>query len=240
MTPSADPNPSTVRCGRCGETVPLAKFCNECGSPLASTVRCTSCGESVRLAKFCTECGASLTAAASASPAKPSAVVDPPAALPPAAPPPAAPPPVAPPPAAPGAVRAWLRSLDRGGVRSVGIRPDHVVEVAAALRVVRDERLLPDEAFKSLQNWALRFPGSGASAWTVGLGSLSWNMLRDGKWEPAAAPPWVWLEAPVRPRTRGERAAPAATPTCTQCGQALAPGRKFCTSCGTPVEGSTA
>jgi len=142
----------------------------------------------------------------------------------------------------PGAVRAWLRSLDRGGVRSVGIRPEHVVDVAAALRVVRDERLLPDDAFKSLQNWALRFPGSGASAWTVGLGSLSWNVLRDGKWEAADAPPWVWLEAPVRPRTSGGPVARAATPTCAHCGQAIAPGRKFCTSCGTPVgrEGGTA
>jgi ribosomal protein L37E len=189
-----------------------------------STVRCANCGNSVPRAKFCNECGVPLAVPSAAS----AATVPTPAAAPPASSPRAA----------PGTVRAWLRSLDRGGGHSVGVRPEHVVEVAAALRVVRDEQLLSEDAFKAVQNQALRFPGAGGTVWTVGLGSLRWNVLREGKWELAEAPPWVWLEAPVRPRTSPARAAPPRVPArvCTHCGRTIAAGKKFCTACGTPVD----
>jgi class 3 adenylate cyclase/tetratricopeptide (TPR) repeat protein len=50
-----------VTCSNCGvENSPGAKFCNECGSPLARV--CSNCGvENTPTAKFCNECGATLT-----------------------------------------------------------------------------------------------------------------------------------------------------------------------------------
>jgi class 3 adenylate cyclase len=49
-----------VRCGNCGaERVPGAKFCQECGTPVAAT--CPGCGIAVTSnAKFCHECGEAL------------------------------------------------------------------------------------------------------------------------------------------------------------------------------------
>src|SRR5262249_53372281 len=49
-----------MRCPSCGcENRQGAKFCNECGAPLA--LRCTACGiENPGGAKFCSECGTAL------------------------------------------------------------------------------------------------------------------------------------------------------------------------------------
>src|SRR5262249_28222566 len=51
-----------MRCPNCGcENRQGAKFCNECGTPLA--LRCASCGsENPGGAKFCSECGTALEA----------------------------------------------------------------------------------------------------------------------------------------------------------------------------------
>src|SRR4051812_24352262 len=62
-----------VACPSC-ETVaaPGAKFCAECGAPLARA--CTSCGAPAdATAKFCAECGTPLGASVPAPPTAPSA-----------------------------------------------------------------------------------------------------------------------------------------------------------------------
>lgn len=48
-----------VRCHKCNEENDVsAKFCNECGTPLAKSKQCTSCGElNDPDAKFCDNCG---------------------------------------------------------------------------------------------------------------------------------------------------------------------------------------
>src|SRR5499426_2353966 len=57
-----------MHCASCGfDNREGAKFCNECGTPLA--LRCLSCGtENPGGAKFCSECGRPLTKPAAASP----------------------------------------------------------------------------------------------------------------------------------------------------------------------------
>ena len=57
-----------MTCSNCGvENSPGAKFCNECGSPLARV--CSNCGvENTPTAKFCNECAASLTPARQPTP----------------------------------------------------------------------------------------------------------------------------------------------------------------------------
>lgn len=48
----------TVQCPACEKTVPLGKFCPECGNPLVSTKKCPSCEKDIPSgAKFCPECG---------------------------------------------------------------------------------------------------------------------------------------------------------------------------------------
>jgi len=51
-----------MQCPRCQhENPPRAKFCEECGTPLART--CTGCGAELSpTAKFCPECGKSVVA----------------------------------------------------------------------------------------------------------------------------------------------------------------------------------
>ena len=74
----------SVRCTGCGcDTTPGAKFCAQCGTPIAS--RCASCGaDNAPGARFCVQCGTPLAAAPAAGPRR----ADPaPAATPPPAPP---------------------------------------------------------------------------------------------------------------------------------------------------------
>ncbi len=48
-----------VTCGACHATVPMGKFCEECGGPLAAKKFCTGCGTELAAgAKFCAGCGA--------------------------------------------------------------------------------------------------------------------------------------------------------------------------------------
>jgi class 3 adenylate cyclase/tetratricopeptide (TPR) repeat protein len=63
-------------CPECAsENVPGAKFCVECGTPLAS--RCPSCGAAHAPAqRFCAECGTALAAGAATSPAGPTATAE--------------------------------------------------------------------------------------------------------------------------------------------------------------------
>ena len=44
-----------IRCANCGADVRGAKFCRECGTPVAT--KCRSCGAETGGAKFCPECG---------------------------------------------------------------------------------------------------------------------------------------------------------------------------------------
>ncbi len=47
-----------VTCPKCSASVPVGKFCQECGTALASAKRfCTSCGTELGTAKFCSSCG---------------------------------------------------------------------------------------------------------------------------------------------------------------------------------------
>ena len=50
-----------IRCHKCNEDNDVsAKFCNECGTPLAKSKQCSKCGELNDLdAKFCDNCGKS-------------------------------------------------------------------------------------------------------------------------------------------------------------------------------------
>lgn len=61
MTGNASSNAS-VKCPKCGHENPQgAKFCLECGEPMAVIARCPNCGkELVPGAKFCLECGTKL------------------------------------------------------------------------------------------------------------------------------------------------------------------------------------
>src|SRR4029079_14404696 len=52
----------TMHCGRCtAENDPAARFCRDCGAPLAQ--RCPACGHvNVGSARFCNQCGRELVA----------------------------------------------------------------------------------------------------------------------------------------------------------------------------------
>ena len=59
VTPPEEAN--TVVCPKCGAKVTKAKFCLECGAPLAVEPKCPNCGKAVPAgAKFCLECGTKL------------------------------------------------------------------------------------------------------------------------------------------------------------------------------------
>src|SRR5690349_5478602 len=59
-------------CAGCGAVNrPGAKFCSECGAPLAVT--CPQCNAPVSGGRFCSECGALLAPAAAAPPPPPAA-----------------------------------------------------------------------------------------------------------------------------------------------------------------------
>lgn len=62
--PTAATNTQAAKhlCGRCGAEVGAAKFCPECGKPLAHAVpaNCPSCGEKNSGGKFCGNCGTKL------------------------------------------------------------------------------------------------------------------------------------------------------------------------------------
>ena len=49
-----------VSCAKCNASVPMGKFCQECGGPLAAAPTkkfCTGCGVEIGAAKFCANCG---------------------------------------------------------------------------------------------------------------------------------------------------------------------------------------
>jgi len=51
--------PKMIVCPGCGKTVPVGKFCNECGTPFAR--KCPNCGADAPAgSKFCLECGTKL------------------------------------------------------------------------------------------------------------------------------------------------------------------------------------
>jgi predicted RNA-binding Zn-ribbon protein involved in translation (DUF1610 family) len=56
-TPSS--TPAAARCGQCGAALAAnAKFCPECGTPIAREKRCSSCNAKLDPgAKFCPDCG---------------------------------------------------------------------------------------------------------------------------------------------------------------------------------------
>lgn len=59
-TSTPTPMENTIQCPGCGSTLPAnAKFCLECGSPIAR--KCPNCGNELPTgAKFCLECGQKL------------------------------------------------------------------------------------------------------------------------------------------------------------------------------------
>jgi hypothetical protein len=77
--------------------------------------------------------------------------------------------------------------------------------MAAALRRVRDQGIMPDDIFKTIHG-ALQFRGHDGQ-YTVALGSLSWHRLDGGRWVPAERPPFMYLEGP-----KIDQAASAARP----------------------------
>ena len=53
-----------MACPKCSAQVPLGKFCQECGGPLAVAPPkrfCTGCGTELGSAKFCSNCGTAVT-----------------------------------------------------------------------------------------------------------------------------------------------------------------------------------
>lgn len=44
-------------CANCGSETRGAKFCPECGTPVAAAAKCRNCGADTHGAKFCPECG---------------------------------------------------------------------------------------------------------------------------------------------------------------------------------------
>ncbi len=50
----------SITCPKCNASVPMGKFCQECGGPLAAVAAkkfCTGCGVEMGAAKFCANCG---------------------------------------------------------------------------------------------------------------------------------------------------------------------------------------
>jgi hypothetical protein len=70
----------------------------------------------------------------------------------------------------------------------------HITSLAAALRYARDQKLIPEDRFKSVHRLLL-VKGQNDTVWTVGLGSLRWNRLANGKWETAEPPEHIYLDA---------------------------------------------
>lgn len=135
--------------------------------------------------------------------------------------------------------------------REVPIDGGQVQLLAQELRQIRDGKFISDEEFKALHA-ALRVRGADGALWTVGLASLRWNRLEQGRWVPAEAPEMVWLDmdllqeavrrmppnAAGRVKHVGTGTPHAATPqaqSCRACGKPLGTGTKFCTACGAKV-----
>ncbi len=64
QAPTAQPSAPTsaggkVPCPKCNASVPMGKFCSECGATLAAPGKkfCTGCGSEIGSAKFCANCG---------------------------------------------------------------------------------------------------------------------------------------------------------------------------------------
>ena len=60
--PAQAPAAAAAKCAKCGnDLAPNAKFCLECGTPVAvasaETINCPNCGKTVAKGKFCPECG---------------------------------------------------------------------------------------------------------------------------------------------------------------------------------------
>jgi predicted amidophosphoribosyltransferase len=50
--------PAAAKCAKCGANTMGAKFCPECGAPVAAApTKCGKCGAELKGAKFCPECG---------------------------------------------------------------------------------------------------------------------------------------------------------------------------------------
>jgi len=69
QAPAAQPSAQTaaggqVTCSKCSANVPMGKFCQECGNPIAAPAKkfCTGCGVEIGQAKFCANCGTSAPA----------------------------------------------------------------------------------------------------------------------------------------------------------------------------------
>jgi hypothetical protein len=92
-------------------------------------------------------------------------------------------------------VRDWFR-FRAVQTRSIIllVNLDDVRALAAKLREVRDSRRLSEEAFRNLHS-ALLFHGPDETLWTVGLGSLSFSRMTDGKWMASDPPKFLFLDA---------------------------------------------
>ncbi|WAK02099.1 DNA polymerase III subunit beta family protein [Methylobacter sp. YRD-M1] len=130
-----------------------------------------------------------------------------------------------------------------------------VLFLAQLLRRIRDEKLVSEEEFKALHAALLRVRDADGAIWTVGLGSLRWSRLEQGRWVPAEAPEMVWLDldllqAAVRrmPSHIGSQvihvagaekpniaSPPVQAQSCRACGKPVRAGAKFCTSCGATI-----
>src|SRR4051794_5185707 len=149
-------------------------------APKRQTIKCPDCGAAnPATQKFCRECGRALQAAlaSSAKTAK-------------SPPSPATPQPQTG--SARVSVRNWFRSMRPREPAAAMVEPTHVVGFAAALRRARDERLIPEDRVRAVHR-LLQVEGPGRTMWTVGLGSLGWNRLSNGQWEPAEPPDYVSL-----------------------------------------------
>jgi hypothetical protein len=87
--------------------------------------------------------------------------------------------------------RSWFRA--HAPARTFELKPGHVRSLAAVLRRIRDSNTVSEEAFKALHA-ALRVSGPGDTAWTVGLGSLQWAQLVNGKWTAAPDPAFCAID----------------------------------------------
>jgi hypothetical protein len=91
-------------------------------------------------------------------------------------------------------VRGWFRALTASaGGGALPIELEHVRALAGVLWHLYEAKLISDHEFRALYA-ALCFKGPGDTLWTVELGSMRWQRREQGKWEPADAPEWVYLD----------------------------------------------